>query len=466
MRASPGVILAVLSLAAFMASLDLFIVNVAFDDIGRDFAGASLSSLSWVLNGYAIVYAATLVPLGRAADRFGPKRGFLIGLGLFTLASGACAASPSLLILVLGRVLQALGAALLTPTSMGLLLHATPPEQRPRAVRIWAATGALAAAAGPVIGGLLVLASWRWVFLVNLPIGVLTLAFARRVVPEVRLEKPEALPDVFGAGALTVAIAALSLALVKAPEWGYMTTPTLSAVLVSLALMAVFAGRSRSHASPVVEPLLLRVPAFLWSNVTMLWFSIGFGANLLGNILWMQRVWHFSALRTGLAVAPGPLMVPIFAAVGQRLTRKLPAGAIAALGCVLCASGAWMVLSSVRAQPDFPGAVLPGWMISGAGVGLAMPTMLSCATVDLPRSRAATGSAIVTMARQVGGVLGVSLLVALIGHPRGFEATHEAFQRAWWVAASAYLIAVFAALRMTPRTSREALAEVERVIEP
>jgi EmrB/QacA subfamily drug resistance transporter len=337
MRASPGVILAVLSLAAFMASLDLFIVNVAFDDIGRDFAGASLSSLSWVLNGYAIVYAATLVPLGRVADRFGPKRGFLIGLGLFTLASGACAASPSLLILVLGRVLQALGAALLTPTSMGLLLHATPPEQRPRAVRIWAATGALAAAAGPVIGGLLVLASWRWVFLVNLPIGVLTLAFARRVVPEVRLEKPEALPDVFGAGALTVAIAALSLALVKAPEWGYMTTPTLSAVLVSLALMAVFAGRSRSHASPVVEPLLLRVPAFLWSNVTMLWFSIGFGANLLGNILWMQRVWHFSALRTGLAVAPGPLMVPIFAAVGQRLQRKLPAGAIAARGCC-CAS--------------------------------------------------------------------------------------------------------------------------------
>ena len=462
MRASPGAILAVLSLAAFMAGLDLFIVNVAFDDIGRDFAGASLSSLSWVLNGYAIVYAATLVPLGRAADRFGPKRGFLIGLGLFTLASGACAASPGLLVLVLGRVLQALGAALLTPTSMGLLLHATPPEQRPRAIRIWAAAAALAAAAGPVIGGLLVLASWRWVFLVNLPIGVLTLAFARRVVPEHRLEKPEALPDVFGAGVLTVAIAALSLALVKAPEWG-VTTPTLSAVLVSLALMAVFAGRSRSHASPVVEPLLLRVPAFLWSNVTMLWFSIGFGANLLANILWMQRVWHFSALHTGLAVAPGPLMVPIFAAVGQRLTRKLPAGAIAALGCVLCASGAWMVLSSVRAQPDVLGAVLPGWMISSAGVGLAMPTILSCATVDLPRSRAATGSAIVMMARQVGGVLGVSLLVALIGHPRGFAATHEAFQRVWWVAASAYLLAVFAALRMTPRN--KALAEVEPVIE-
>src|SRR5260370_18618299 len=250
MRASPGVILAVLSLAAFMASLDLFIVNVAFDDIGRDFAGASLSSLSWVLNGYAIVYAVTLVPLGRGDDRFGQKRGFLIGLGLFTLASGACAASPGLLALVLGRVLQALGAALLTPTSLGLLLHATPPEQRPRAVRIWAATGALAAAARPVIGGLLVLASWRWELLVNLPIGVLTLAVARRVVPEQRLEKREALPDGFGAGVLTVAIAALSLPLVKASEWGYVTTPTLSAVLVSLSFMAVVSARSCERASP------------------------------------------------------------------------------------------------------------------------------------------------------------------------------------------------------------------------
>src|SRR5260370_1216349 len=178
--------------------------------------------------------------------------------------------------------------------SLCLLLHATLRELRPRAVRIWAAKGALAAAAGPVIGGLLVLASWRWVFLVNLPIGVLTLAFARRVVPEVRLEKPEALPDVFGAGVLTVAIAALLLALVKAPEWGYMTTPTLSALLVSLALMAVFASRSPSHASPVVEPLLLRVPPVLWSNLTLLWVTIGFAAQLLADILLLQRGPHFS----------------------------------------------------------------------------------------------------------------------------------------------------------------------------
>jgi EmrB/QacA subfamily drug resistance transporter len=458
-------ILAVLSLAAFMASLDLFIVNVAFEGIGRDFAGSSLSSLSWVLNGYAIVYAALLVPLGRIADRVGPKRGFLIGLSLFTLASGACAASTTLAWLVAFRALQAAGAALLTPTSMALLLRTTPPEERPRAVRIWAATGALAAAAGPAIGGLLVQASWRWVFSVNLPIGLATLLLAARLVPESHSETREPLPDLLGSLLLTLGISALSLALVKAPEWGYTSASTAFAALISCAALGWFVQRSRHHASPVVEPALLRVPAFLWSNLTAVWFSIGFAANLLTTILWMQQVWHYSALRTGLALAPGPLMVPLFAALGQRLARRVPAGVIAAAGCALCAVGALYLLSRVGAEPAYLTSVLPGWTISGAGVGLAMPTMLSSATVDLPRERAATGSAIVNMGRQVGSVLGVSLLVALLGHPHGFPQAHAAFTRAWALVACASLVGMFAALKISLRLRRTQLVEPAPLIE-
>ena len=458
-------ILLVLSLAAFMASLDLFIVNVAFDDIGRDFAGSSLSSLSWVLNGYAIVYAALLVPLGRIADRFGPKRGFLLGVAVFTLASGACGASPSLAWLVAFRVAQAAGAALLTPTSMGLLLHATPPEQRSRAVRIWAATGSLAAAAGPALGGLLVHASWRWVFLVNLPIGLAALVLAARVVPESRPESHEALPDLLGAAVLTLGISSISLALVKAPEWGYTALGTTSAVLLSVACLAWFGVRSRSHPSPVVEPALLRVPAFMWSNLTAVWFSIAFAANLLTTILWMQTVWHYSALRTGLALAPGPMMVPVFAAVGQRLARRWPAGIITSMGCGLCAFGALYSLSSVGAEPAYLSSILPGWLIGGAGVGLAMPTLLSSATVDLPRARAATGSAIVNMGRQVGSVLGVSALVALLGQPRSFAEAHAAFGRAWTLVALASFVGVFAALKMSPRARVSASTEPAPLVE-
>src|SRR5205085_3545864 len=167
---SHRVVLIVLSLAAFMASLDLFIVNVAFPDISREFHGASLGDVSWVLNGYTVLYAALLVPLGRLADRYGRLAGFLGGLALFTIASAACAAAQGLWALVIFRGLQAIGAAALTPASLGLLLASTPPEGRVRAVRIWAAVGALAAAFGPVVGGLLVQASWRWVFIVNVPV--------------------------------------------------------------------------------------------------------------------------------------------------------------------------------------------------------------------------------------------------------------------------------------------------------
>src|SRR4051812_25316371 len=169
-----------------MASLDLFIVNVAFPDIARDFPGSSLGDLSWILSGYAVLYAALLVPLGRLADRYGRLNGFLAGLLLFTIASAACAASQDLWSLVAFRGLQAVGAAALTPTSLGLLLAATPGEGKVRSVRIWAATGALAAALGPVVGGLLVQASWRWVFIVNLPVGLLGLWAARRYVPDSR----------------------------------------------------------------------------------------------------------------------------------------------------------------------------------------------------------------------------------------------------------------------------------------
>src|SRR5213080_1514209 len=192
-------VLIVVSLAVFMASLDLFIVNIAFPAIERDFGGTSLASLSWVLNAYAIVFAALLVPAGRTADRLGRKRSFIAGLVLFTLASALCAAAPNVELLVAARVLQAIGAASLFPTSLALLLPEFPAEQRRTAVSIWAAVGGVAAAAGPPIGGLLVQASWELVFLVNVPIGMTLLVFAVRTLSEAREPAGTPRPDLGGA---------------------------------------------------------------------------------------------------------------------------------------------------------------------------------------------------------------------------------------------------------------------------
>lgn len=212
---------AVVSAAAFVAALDLFIVNVAFPALGEDFPGAGVSELSWVLNGYAIVFAALLVPAGRFADLVGRKRCFLAGLLVFVAASVACAAAPSLAVLVGGRVLQAAGAALLVPTSLGLLLAEFPPEERATAVGVWAAVGGVAAASGPPLGGLLVQASWRWIFLVNVPVGLAAAFAGARLLAEVKDPARGRVPDLLGAAALMGGVAAATVAIVEGPDWGF-----------------------------------------------------------------------------------------------------------------------------------------------------------------------------------------------------------------------------------------------------
>ncbi|MFD4180544.1 MFS transporter [Rhodococcus sp. NPDC058514] len=446
----PWPVLVALCGASFLANLDLFVVNVAFDEIRAEFAGHGLSDLSWVLNAYAILYAALLIPLGRWADRIGRRRGFLIGLGLFVAASAACAAAPDLWWLVGFRGAQAVGAALLTPASLALILTVLPAERRSASVQIWAAVGALASAAGPVLGGLLVAASWRWVFLINVPIGLAFLVLAARAIPESR-DRHADHPDIPAAALLAAAIGALALGLVRAPDWGWTSAGTLACLGTAVAAAIAFRFRDARSDSPILEPAMLRVRSYAWSNAAMLLFSLAFAAGLLAVILWMQTVWGYSALRTGLAIAPGPLMVPVFAVVAQRLATRIDAGRIAAAGCLLWGAGAVLILTSVGAEPAYAGAILPGWLVAGVGVGLAMPTTLSAATASLPQDRAATGSAVVSMQRQIGAVLGVSALIAIVGSPVGFDSARDVFTQTWCMVAIVSVLAAGAALGITAR---------------
>ncbi|MDP9241464.1 MAG: MFS transporter, partial [Actinomycetota bacterium] len=363
-------------------------------------------------------------------------------------------------VLVAARVLQAVGAAALTPISLGLLLPVFAPDRRANAVRIWAASGALAAAFGPVVGGLLVQASWRWVFLVNIPIGLVTLAATVRLVPDSRDPNAGPVPDLVGALLAAVAVGALALGLVQGNDWGWAGLSTLGALLAAALAGGLFWYRNLSHPVPLVEPALLRVRSFAWANLTSLIFSISFAATLLCAVLWLQQVWGESALRAGLELAPGPLMVPLFAIVASLLVKRgVGVGPITAAGCLLCATGAVVLLTSVGATPAYVTEILPGWLLGGVGVGLALPTILASATADLPAGRAATGSAVITMSRQVGTVLGVSLLVALLGTPVGFEEAHRAFQTGWAACAVLAVIAAIPALRMSPRHAPDAAVE-------
>jgi EmrB/QacA subfamily drug resistance transporter len=412
-----------------MASLDLFIVNIAFPAIERDFGGTSLASLSWILNAYAIVFAALLVPAGRWADRAGRKRGFLYGLALFTIASTASAAAPTLEVLVGARVLQAAGAALMVPTSLGLLIPEFPAERRAAVVALWAAAGGVAAAAGPPLGGVLVEASWRWVFLINVPIGVVALIAGARSLREIKDPSGER-PDVLGAVALALGIGALTGGIVKGPDWGWGSGEVVALFAAAVALVIVVVSRSRSHPAPVVEPELVRIRSTAFANLAAMLFFAGFGAMLLGSVLFLTSVWGESTLSAGLMVAPGPLMAAIFSVPAGLLGERFGARLVGAAGAaIITVSSIWFV-SVMGAEPDYAGTFLAPFLLGGMGVGLSIPSITGVATAALPPTRFATGTALVGMSRQIGAALGVAVLVAIVGTPAPEDAV-AAFGHGW-----------------------------------
>jgi EmrB/QacA subfamily drug resistance transporter len=442
-----GPVLAVVSAAVFMASLDLFIVNVAFPDIRQEFDNASLANLSWVLNGYTIVFASLLVPLGRAADRLGRRRFFVGGLLVFVAASAAAAAAPSLEALVAARVVQAVGAAALMPTSLALLLAEIPLRKRPTAIGIWAATGGIAAALGPPLGGLLVEASWRWVFLINLPIGIAAAIAATRILRESSDPEHARRPDALGAALLTAAVATLALGLVKAPDWGWTDPRTLTALVGSALGFAAFLYRSAHHPAPVVELSMLRVRSFSMAATAALLFSAGFGAMLLGGVLFLTSVWHYSVLEAGIAFAPGPFTAAVFALPAGRLGPKFGPHVLTAVGGLAFGLGAaWWALR-LGTEPAFVTELLPGMILTGIGVGLTLPSVSAAAVSALPPARLATGSAVLQMARQLGIALGVAILIAIFGHPSPGEVLDH-FHNGWWFMAAMGFAAAIAGIRI------------------
>jgi MFS family permease len=338
--------------------------------------------------------------------------------------------------LVAFRVLQAAGAALLTPTSLGLILAAFPPERRHGAVRAWTAVGGVAAALGPAVGGVLVAASWRWVFLVNLPIGLAALVAAWRLLPEVP-GHPIPRPDALSALLITGGVGALTLGLVQGGTWGWGSDRTTGVLGLAVVALGLFAARTARHHNPLIDRALFRVRPFTGASAVAVLFSIAFGAMLLSRVLWAQDVWHWSAFTTGVSIAPGPIMVPLFAfLIAGRLIARFGPGLIIAAGSTLFAAGmSWMALAATIA-PDYVGDVLGGLLLTGAGVGLTLPTLMATAASSLPPTSFATGSAVVNMLRQVGLAIGVAVLIALLGSPRSPAAALAAYQRAWTVTAA------------------------------
>jgi EmrB/QacA subfamily drug resistance transporter len=450
-------VLIVAAVAVFMGFLDVTIVNVAFADLERDFAGSSRADLSWVLNAYNIVFAALLVPAGRLADIVGRKRMFMVGIAVFLAASVACGVAGSVETLVAARVLQAAGGAILVPTSLALILPEFPASQRATAIAIWTAAGAIAAAIGPSLGGVLIDAGgWRWAFFVNLPIGLAALIPARRLLQESRDPSSRALPDALGSALLVAGVGLLALGIVKGPDWGWDSTRVILSIAAGALLLPLVILRSSRHPAPVIEPSLFRIRSFAVANVGMLLFSFAFYAVILANILFLTGVWGWSVLSAGFAVTPAPLMAAMAAPLAARAIGRVGQGPVAATGALFFAAGsAWYALS-LDPTPDYASEFLPGALLGGIGVGLSFASWGSASVAELPARVFATGSGVVSTLRQLGAVLGIAVLVAVLESATPADPV-GAFDAAYTVMAGAALLAGAVALALRVGQPAEAV---------
>lgn len=437
-------------LGAFLAFLDVTIVNVAFPSMRRSFEGAGLAELSWVLNGYNVAFAALLLPAGRLADSLGRRRVFVVGVLGFTVASAACSAAPSVGALVVGRAIQAAAAALMVATSLALVLPAFSEARRASGVAVFGAVAAVSAAVGPSLGGLLVEASdWRLVFLVNLPLGLLTVLLALRMETDATDRAGGELPDALGVVLSAGAMGLFALGIVQGNDWGWTSPGVIGSLGAGALLLVLFLWRSRSHPRPALELGLFRLPSLAAANAGTLVFAAAFYAMLLCNVLYLTQVWGYSTLTAGLALTPGPLTSAVVAAPAGRIADRFGQRIVVIPGVILFVAGIATFLLGVDPRPAWLLEWLPATILTGAGIGLAFPALASAAVDALPDKSFGVGSGVNAAGRQIGAVLGIALLVAVLGTPTGVEAP-AAFDEGWTLIAVAGLATLPAALLLRP----------------
>lgn len=418
--------------AAFMVALDLSIVNVAFPSIGRSFPEVSTATLSWVLAAYSVVFGALLLGAGRIADRSGRRRIFLFGLLIFTAGSLLCGAAPSAWLLIGGRVVQAIGAALLMPASLALLLTATPQAARAQAVAMWGGVSALAVATGPSLGSLLIDAGgWRWAFFVNLPVALVAGVAARRVVPESTIGGH--VPDLVGVALLSAAVASLALAITQGGDWGWSSGRVVGSFVAAAVLAPIAVYRSTRHRAPAIDLEVFRSRAVVLASAATLVYSIGFFGMLLANVLFLTSVWEYSTLEAGLAITPAPLLVAALSGPSGRLAARLGYGPVLVAGGLMFAAGLLFYVTIVDVESKYFTHWLPGALLIGVGVALSFPVLSAAAVAGLPQERFGIGGAINQTARQIGAVLGVAVLIAILGTPSSLDQALHRFRVAWLI---------------------------------
>jgi EmrB/QacA subfamily drug resistance transporter len=367
-----------------------------------------------VFSAYAIAYAAALLTAGRFADVFGRKRSFIRGVLWFSFGSLLCGVAPTAWFLVLARVIQAFGGAQLSPASLALVLPEFPVEKRTQAIAIWGATGGLAAALGPSIGGILVdTLGWRSLFFLNIPFTLITVFVGQKLLKESRDPNAQRKVDYLSAVLGFSGVALVVLGISQSEVWGWVDRLTIGSIAVGIVLCALFALRCHRAESPILDLKLFRLPFVVAANVAGVLFSMGFIGMWLLNTFWLQAVWGYSVALSGLATMPGPASAAFVAPFAGKYADRFGHSRVLFVGSLMLASGTLGLALTLPDSPEYLTHYLPWMLITGVGVGLSISTLSSSATAFLKPAQLAMGSALNNTFRQVGTALGAALSLAI-----------------------------------------------------
>jgi EmrB/QacA subfamily drug resistance transporter len=399
--------LAAMCFALFMIMLDNTIVNVALPSIQRSLH-TTAETLQWTIDAYVLTFAVLILLGGKLGDRFGRKRVFLVGLGIFTLASAACAQATTDTQLIAFRAVQGAGAALLNPLSLSILVAAFPRKQLPTAIGIWAGVSALGLSAGPLVGGFLVeRVSWSAVFWVNVPVGLLAAVVCLWAVEESRDERHRHL-DVVGTGLITAGLFALVVGLIGTSSDGWTSVRTLGLLAAAAVSIAIFVAWEHRSREPMVPLRFFRRPAFSTSTTVSLLVGFGFIGVLYLIVLYLQNVEGYSPLQAGLRTLPLTLTQAVTAANAGRLDRRFGARTKMSVGMLLLSAGL-LGLAQIQVATSY-NEIWPYQVLLGLGMGLAMPAVAAAGMAAVDPDQSGIASGVINASRQVGGALGIAVL--------------------------------------------------------
>jgi EmrB/QacA subfamily drug resistance transporter len=450
MSTNRWLILVIACLAQFMVVLDATIVNVALPSIQRGLHFSS-SDLQWVVNAYTLIFGGFLLLGGRAADLLGRKRLFAAGIALFSLASLLNGVAQSSGMLIVGRGLQGLGGALVSPAALSIITTTfTDNEDRTKALGVWSAIAAGGGAVGLLLGGVLTdLASWPWIFIVNVPVGIAALALTFRYVPESRVETEHRSFDLSGAVTVTAGLVVLVYAIVKAQAFGWGSARTIGLIAAGLALIAVFVAIERRSLAPLVRLSIFRVRTLTAADTVLLLVASGMFGMFFFASLYVQEILGYSPLKAGLAFLPVTAGIVIGAGIAQQLIKRIGVRNVSIVGIVLAAAGL-VVLTQLPVHGSYAGDLLTGLMPLSIGMGLVFVPITLLGTGGVSEDDAGLASGLFNTAQQVGGSLGLAILSTLAASQTSslLQAGHSGAAGALAARVSGYHVAFAAAAIM------------------